>query len=82
MAADPIGMMLSSMTRAVKGTRAMTAIHADELRPGDVVAYDGHHHQIVHIDRRDGWAWPIATDSTGWAIALGNQLLDVDRAAA
>ena len=25
----------------------MTTIHADELRPGDVVVYNGHNHQIT-----------------------------------
>ena len=37
--------------------------------------------RIVHVDRRDGWAWPIAADETGWAIALGNDLVEVQRAA-
>jgi hypothetical protein len=60
----------------------MTTIHADELRPGDVVAYDGHNHVITHVERDDGWAWPIAADGTGWAIALGHQLIDVQRRAA
>ena len=60
----------------------MTTIHADELRPGDVVLYAGHTHQISHVERHDGWAWPIATDDTGWAIALSHQLVDVRRVAA
>ena len=33
----------------------MTTIHADELQPGDVVVYDGHHHVITEVERRDGW---------------------------
>jgi hypothetical protein len=61
---------------------AMTTIHAELLQPGDVVVYRGHQHQITHIDRRDGWAWPIAADKTGWAIALGHYLIDVHRHAA
>jgi hypothetical protein len=60
----------------------MTTIHADELQPGDVVAYDGRHHQITRVDRRDGWAWPVAADDTGWAIALNHHLIDVHRPAA
>jgi hypothetical protein len=59
--------------------RAMTTIHADELQPGDVVVYDGHNHKITRVDRRDGWAWPIAADDTGWAIALDHHLIDVHR---
>lgn len=58
----------------------MTTIHADEVLPGDVIIYDGHLHLITHVERGDGFAWPIAADSTGWAIALGHELIDVDRA--
>ena len=57
----------------------MTTIHADELEPGDVVVYGGHHRRITHVDRRDGWAWPIAGDDSGWAIALGRHLVAVHR---
>ena len=57
-------------------------VHADELLPGDVVLYDGRRRRISHVSRHDGWAWPIAADGTGWAIALDHRLLDVDRAAA
>ena len=46
----------------------MTTIQADELQPGDVIVYDGHVHLITHVDRHDGWAWPVATDDTGSAI--------------
>ena len=60
----------------------MTTIHADELQPGDALVWDGHNHRITHVDRRDGWAWPIAVDETGWAIALDHHLIDVDRNAA
>jgi hypothetical protein len=59
----------------------MTTIHADELRPGDVVDYDGDLHVVTQVERADGWAWPIAADGTGWAIALGHQLIHVERAA-
>jgi hypothetical protein len=60
----------------------MTTIHADELRPGDVIVYGGHIHRITHVDREEGWAWPVAADDTGWAIALSHQLIDVQRVAA
>ncbi len=54
-------------------------IHADELRPGDIVAYEGEDHLITHVERCECWSWPVAADGTGWAIALGHQLLDVQR---
>jgi hypothetical protein len=57
----------------------MTSIHADELRPGDVVQYLGTSHVVSRIDRVDGAAWPIACDGTGWAIALGRELVFVER---
>jgi hypothetical protein len=57
----------------------MTTIHADELQPGDLVVYGGLRHLITDVEHRPGWAWPIAADGTGWAIALGNQLVDVVR---
>jgi hypothetical protein len=60
----------------------MTTIPAQELKPGEVVVYDGRSRRITCVDRRAGWAWPIATDDTGWAIALGEQLVTVDREAA
>jgi hypothetical protein len=60
----------------------MTTIHANELQPGDVVVYGGNHHVITHVERQNGWAWPVAADGTGWAIALGRQLVEVLRLAA
>jgi len=57
-------------------------IYADELRPGDVLTYDGRCHRIARVDRRDGGSWPVAADGTGWAIALDHRLIDVSRAAA
>jgi hypothetical protein len=71
-----------SISMAAQRTDAVTTIHADELQPGDVFVYDGHNHKITRIERCDGWAWPIAGDDTGWAIALGHQLIDVHRKAA
>ena len=59
----------------------MTTIPTHELKPGDIVGYNGCHHRITSVDRREGWAWPIAIDDTGWAIALG-QFITVDREAA
>jgi hypothetical protein len=63
-------------------TTAMRMIHADELHPGDTVVWEGRYHTITYVDRRDGWAWPIAVDGTGWAIALGHQPVHVNRHAA
>ena len=58
----------------------MTTIHADELRPGDVVDYHGQSHCVTDIDRHGGWSFPVAFDDAGWAIALGeNDLVVVDR---
>jgi hypothetical protein len=59
----------------------MLTIHADELQPGDVLVYDGYERRIIRVDRRDGWAWPIATDDSGWAVALDDHLVDVRRIA-
>ena len=60
----------------------MIVIHADELRAGDVIDYQGQRHHVTHVDRRAGWAWPIATDDTGWAIALDHHIIEVWRDAA
>ena len=60
----------------------MRKIHADELQPGDVIVYGGHVHRITRVCREDGWAWPIAADDTGWAIALSHRIIDVQRVAA
>jgi hypothetical protein len=59
----------------------MVTIHADEIQPGDVLVYGGHERRITHVDRQDGWAWPIATDDSGWAVALDDHLVDVRRLA-
>jgi hypothetical protein len=58
----------------------MTTIHADELLPGDVVRHAGTAHRVDHVDCRLGWAFPVAFGDDGWAIALGHELLDVERA--
>ena len=60
----------------------MTTIHAHELQPGDVLVHDGCDRRITRVDRRDGWAWPVAADGTGWGIALGDDVIHVHRAAA
>jgi hypothetical protein len=60
----------------------MTTIRSDELQPGDVVLYGGHQHRITRVDRKDGWAWPVAVDGTGWAMALDDGVIGVRRAAA
>ena len=57
----------------------MIEIHADELQAGDVIEYAGHRHLIALVDRRPGWLWPIATDDTGWAIALDHNVIPVYR---
>ena len=57
----------------------MITIHADELRTGDVVDYQGELHTVAHIDREVGWAWPVAFDDAGWAIALGADVVCLDR---
>ena len=59
----------------------MTTIHADELQPGDVVLYGGSHHRITRVDRKEGWAWPVAVDGTGWALALDHRVIGVHRGA-
>lgn len=59
----------------------MIMIHSDDLRAGDVVDYHGELHTVAHVDREVGWSWPVAFDDAGWAIALGRDLLRVDRAA-
>jgi hypothetical protein len=76
MATDPMAMKLSIETRATKGPRAMTTIHAHQLQPGDVLVHDGRNHQITRVDWCDGWAWPVTANGTGWAIALGHDLTD------
>ena len=57
----------------------MTEIHADELRAGDIVDYHGERHVICRIDRSNGAAWSVASDGTGWAIALGEEPVLVQR---
>jgi hypothetical protein len=57
----------------------MTTICADDLQPGDVVDYHGELHRITHIERCEGWAWPVAYDDAGWAMALGHDPVDVCR---
>lgn len=56
-------------------------IHADEIRPGDVVDYGGHLHRVSHVDHLAGWSWPVASDDNGWAIALGDDVVGVLRPA-
>jgi hypothetical protein len=57
----------------------MTTVRADEVRPGDVITVNCQAHEISHVHRRAGWAWPIASDDTGWAMALSQTLVDVVR---
>ena len=60
----------------------MTTIYADGLERGDIVDYHGQLRLVTHVDRRNGWAWPIAFDDAGWAMALGHVLVVVHRPAA
>ena len=69
------------IARSATPASAMVTIHADEIQPGDVLVYGGYERRITHVDRRDGWAWPIATDDSGWAVALDDHLVDVRRLA-
>ena len=59
----------------------MTTIYADTLQPGDIVDYHGHPHEVTRIARGNGWAWPVAFDDAGWAMALGHVLVAVHRVA-
>jgi hypothetical protein len=60
----------------------VTKIHADEVRPGDVLEYGGKLHAVSHVEWRAGWSWPVAADDTGWAIALGHELVIIHNRAA
>lgn len=57
----------------------MITIYTAELKPGDVIDDHGIEHRVAHIERHPGWAWPIAFDDNGWAIALGHDLIAVER---
>jgi hypothetical protein len=59
----------------------MTTIYADNLQPGDVVDYHGHPHEVTQVRRGAGWAWPVAFDDAGWAMALAHELVTVRRRA-
>ena len=54
-------------------------IAAEQLRAGDIVEYGGTRHLVAEIRRPCGAAWPMAVDHDGWAIALGSQLLRIER---
>jgi hypothetical protein len=55
------------------------SIAANQLRPGDLVSYDGNWHRVTTVVRRPGASWPVAMDGTGWAIALGHTPMSVRR---
>jgi hypothetical protein len=82
MPTDAIARKLPIMSQALNAAKAMTTIHAHEVQPGDTFMYNGHNRQITRVDRREGWSWPVAADDTGWAIALGRNLIEVRRPAA
>jgi hypothetical protein len=54
-------------------------IAAAQLRAGDIVEYGGARHLVAEIRCPCDAAWPLAVDRDGWAIALGSQLLRVER---
>ena len=54
-------------------------IAAEQLQAGDIVEYGGARHLVTEIRRPRGASWPMAVDRDGWAIALGSQLLLVER---
>jgi hypothetical protein len=54
-------------------------IWADQMRCGDLVSHHGQSHRIAKVEKHDGWAWPVASDGTGWAIALDHQMITVRR---
>jgi hypothetical protein len=56
-----------------------TVIRSCDLHVGDIVDYHGHLHRVTHVDCHSGWAWPIAFDDAGWAMALGPHLVVVQR---
>jgi hypothetical protein len=56
-----------------------TSVHGNELRPGDLLDYEGRAHRITDVVWRPGWSWPIALDGTGWAIALSDRVVSIGR---
>ncbi len=54
-------------------------IAAAQLEQGDIVEYGGVRHLVAEIRQPRGGAWPMAVARDGWAIALGTQLLRVER---
>ncbi len=48
--------------------------HGSELEPGDTVEYDGEVHRVTQVECHEGWAWPVASDGTGWAAAVSDEL--------
>ena len=68
-------------TRGKREGEGTMTIDALDLRVGDIVDYHGEHHQVEHVERFDGWSWPVASDGAGWAMALGGDVVLVARAA-
>jgi hypothetical protein len=54
-------------------------VYADEIRPGDVIKHQGCARRITNVVRHSGWAFPVAVDGTGWAIALDHHIVSVSR---
>ena len=59
----------------------MITIDANEVRPGVVVVYRGQPRRVTRVEHATGWSWPVAFDGTGWAMALGGDLLILDPSA-
>lgn len=53
----------------------MTTIEARDVRAGDIVLYCGERHRVARVDHLRGWAWPVAFDGSGWAMALGGSVM-------
>lgn len=56
-----------------------TTIPSLDVEAGDVIDCCGRPHRVTHVDLHGGWAWPIAFDDEGWAMALGPVPVEVRR---
>jgi hypothetical protein len=56
-----------------------TTIPSLDVEAGDVIDCCGRPHRVAHVDLHGGWAWPIAFDDEGWAMALGPVPVEVRR---
>ena len=77
----PYGSPVTNQRNASGSQLVMKTVAANELRPGDTIIHRGKPHPIDHVHRGAGWAWPVASDGAGWAIALGDVVAILDHAA-